>query len=88
MTHDSLPDRGIDVQLHRLTRPLEECREIDRDLLRELRDRPATTGYLARQIDEQAGYVSQRLSLMADADVVIALDRGYYELSLEGINER
>ena len=88
MRREQLPDRRIDVQLHHLTRALPECREIDRELLTELRDRPATTGYLARQIDEQAGYVSQRLSYFVEEDVCVALDRGYYEISVEAINER
>lgn len=83
MTTEQLPDRCIDIQLHHITRALPECREIDRDLLSELRERPATTGYLARQIDEQAGYVSQRLSYFVEEDVCVALGRGYYELSVE-----
>ena len=80
MASQHLPDRGIDIQIPHAMRDLEEPREIDREILRELAERPAPTGYVAAQIDEQAGYVSQRLAVLREHEVVISLDRGYYEV--------
>lgn len=79
MRQQQLPDRRIDIQIPRVLRELEQSREIDRAILEELVERPATTGYISQSIDEQAGYVTQRLALLRDREIVIALERGYYE---------
>lgn len=80
MASNQLPDRRIDIQIPTLTRDLDECRDIDVQILEVLVRRPATTGYIAACIDRQSGYVSQRLGKMRDDGVVVDLDRGYYEL--------
>lgn len=90
MTATPLPDRRIDVPIHQLLSELDEAREIDRRILEELCNGPATTGYLARRIDEQPNYVSQRLGIMAAADdgstpVLTQLEVGYYEFNPEVI---
>lgn len=80
MASQQLPDRRIDIQIPTVMRDLDEWREIDRAILEELAQRPAPTGYISAQIDEQAGYVSQRLAILREHEVVINLDRGYYEV--------
>lgn len=68
-------------------RDLDEYREIDIQILEELARRPAPTGYLAAQIGEQAGYVSQRLAVLRDHEIVISLDRGYYEIHARVVDD-
>jgi len=80
MASQQLPDRRIDIQIPDVLHDLDEPRGIDRAILEELAERPASTGYISAQIDEQAGYVSQRLRFLRDREVVVNLDRGYYEV--------
>jgi hypothetical protein len=80
MAQQQLPDRRIDVQIPAVLRELDSPREIDRAILEELVERPLTTGHLAGQIGEQAGYVTQRLRVLVDEDVLVQLDRGFYEV--------
>ena len=87
MPQQHLPDRCIDVQIPDVMRDLDEPREIDREILEELAQRPAPTGYISAQIDEQAGYVSQRLRFLRDREVVVSLDRGYYELHAQVVSD-
>jgi len=80
MVQQHLPDRRIDVQIQDVLRDLDEPREIDRAILEQLAERPASTGYISARINHQASYVSQRLTLLREHDAVVSLDRGFYEV--------
>lgn len=86
MTHEQLPDRRIDIPVHTVERRLDEVRDIDRRILEELQARPVTTAYVAARIDEQPGYVSQRLSMMNEEGILEQLGRGFYEVSPRVVN--
>jgi predicted Rossmann fold nucleotide-binding protein DprA/Smf involved in DNA uptake len=86
MAHKHLPDRRIDVQIQDVLCDLKEPREIDRSILEELAERPASTGYISTQIEQQAGYVSQRLAELREVGAVVSLDRGYYEIHVRVVN--
>lgn len=81
MTTNSLPDRRIDIPIQRVLHQLDDARDIDLRILVELQERPVTTAYVSEQIDEQPGYVSQRLSMMTESGVLEQLGRGFYEVS-------
>jgi hypothetical protein len=80
MAQQQLPDRRIDIQMPDVMCDLDEPREIDRAILEELAERPASTGYISAQIEQQPGYVSQRLATLREHEVVVNLDHGYYEV--------
>lgn len=79
MPEHQLPERRIDLPVKRLQRRY-NLPEIDGPILEELAKRPATTGFIADNVDEQAGYVSQRLAHLTDVGIVLQLRRGYYEI--------
>lgn len=79
MPEFQLPERRIDIPVERLQRR-HDLPEIDGPILEELAKRPATTGFIADNVDEQAGYVSQRLAKLVDVGIVLQLRRGYYEI--------
>lgn len=60
--------------------------EIDYDILAKLSEGRCSPGYIARDapIEQQASYVSRRLSTLVDADFVERVDRGLYELDNRG----
>lgn len=55
-------------------------REIDEKILVQLCEGRGTTGYIAKEINEQQPYVSRRLGELVDAGIVTRVDRGLYEL--------
>ena len=60
--------------------------EIDYDILAKLDEGRCSPGYIARDapIEQQASYVSRRLSELVDAEFVQRIDRGLYELDARG----
>ena len=61
-----------------------KLRTIDRRILAFLEyDGRATPRYLSSELGEQQSYVSQRLTILVDADLIERVDRGLYELDCE-----
>lgn len=60
-----------------------ERRRIDVEILLELDAGRCTPRYLARELDHQQPYVSQRLRDLVDDGLVERIDRGLYELDCE-----
>ena len=58
-----------------------ELLPIDRQILRLLLEGRCTPGYIADQIGEQQPWVSQRLSMLVDEEIVTKVHRGLYELA-------
>lgn len=59
-------------------------REIDRRILGFLEyDGRATPRYLSRELSEQQSYLSQRLTVLVEYELVERVDRGLYEIDCE-----
>lgn len=71
-SHDASPRGSID-----------ERRTIDVEILEELASGRCTPRYLARELDHQQPYISQRLRELVDDDLVDRVDRGLYELEVD-----